>query len=312
MLLCSRCACRMLGRLSPTGRSLSKDTSQEVPTSFNDDLEENKTSVTILNEDKSMVFFERFGRYGFKLSTGIFVLGPVLAFPKSVFSWRVSGTGDIGPASLSVLQVLYPRPDIFLLGKGDPTANLDSSALNTWFRELRINWEILPTEEALTTFNFLNSEGRHVAGAFLPPSMRDMYKEDLQALEVDKRRRANYQLLESTGGHYRSELLDSPPQQPSERTFRDAAASSLDSLKRPSSAAFAEYQRRQRVAEEAGENYQTARAAQRAKAHAQLQTDRQRQVEEAKRRVEDEQEGLDGADGDGEARDDGRPGGQKK
>uniref|UniRef100_A0A1I8HS75 Transmembrane protein n=1 Tax=Macrostomum lignano TaxID=282301 RepID=A0A1I8HS75_9PLAT len=276
MLLCSRCACRMLGRLSPTGRSLSKDTSQEVPTSFNDDLEENKTSVTILNEDKSMVFFERFGRYGFKLSTGIFVLGPVLAFPKSVFSWRVSGTGDIGPASLSVLQVLYPRPDIFLLGKGDPTANLDSSALNTWF------------------------------------SMRDMYKEDLQALEVDKRRRANYQLLESTGGHYRSELLDSPPQQPSERTFRDAAASSLDSLKRPSSAAFTEYQRRQRVAEEAGENYQTARAAQRAKAHAQLQTDRQRQVEEAKRRVEDEQEGLDGADGDGEARDDGRPGGQKK
>ena len=32
-----------------------------------------------------------------------------------------------------------------------------------------ISVQLLPTEKAVSTFNFLNSERRNVAGAFLPP-----------------------------------------------------------------------------------------------------------------------------------------------
>ncbi|GBP57356.1 NADH dehydrogenase 1 alpha subcomplex assembly factor 3 [Eumeta japonica] len=36
-------------------------------------------------------------------------------------------------------------------------------------RALNLNIELLSTEHACSTFNFLNAEGRSVAGAFIPP-----------------------------------------------------------------------------------------------------------------------------------------------
>lgn len=35
--------------------------------------------------------------------------------------------------------------------------------------KMRTSFEILPTEHACTTFNFLNSEGRNVAAVLIPP-----------------------------------------------------------------------------------------------------------------------------------------------
>lgn len=43
----------------------------------------------------------------------------------------------------------------------------------------RLNLEVLPTEQACTTFNFLNSEGRYVAGALLPPQSLQTTDDDL-------------------------------------------------------------------------------------------------------------------------------------
>ena len=44
-------------------------------------------------------------------------------------------------------------------------------------RSKKINLEILPTERACATFNFLNAENRCVAGALIPP-VNIRYQED--------------------------------------------------------------------------------------------------------------------------------------
>lgn len=89
---------------------------------------------------------------------------------RSVLSWNVGDINDVNEASLSLFSVLEPKLDILVLGIGDKQENSSFyKNLVLISNKLRISFEILSTEHACTTFNFLNSEGRNAAAALIPP-----------------------------------------------------------------------------------------------------------------------------------------------
>ena len=47
--------------------------------------------------------------YGFVVNNNIKALGPIVIFPKTIFSWNVSGVEDINENSLKIFQLLDPR-----------------------------------------------------------------------------------------------------------------------------------------------------------------------------------------------------------
>ena len=60
--------------------------------------------------------------------------------------------------------------DVLVLGVGDSRDSLQvNSNILSFMAKYHISVEILPTEQACATFNFLNSERRGVAGALIPP-----------------------------------------------------------------------------------------------------------------------------------------------
>lgn len=71
---------------------------------------------------------------------------------------------------MSLFTVLEPKLDIIVLGVGDSVKDLElKKKIFPFMQKYKLNFEILPTEQACATFNFLNSEGRCVAGAMIPP-----------------------------------------------------------------------------------------------------------------------------------------------
>ncbi|KAF8792831.1 NADH dehydrogenase 1 alpha like protein [Argiope bruennichi] len=137
-----------------------------------------KTTVTILNrEHRHLIMFDSLTEMGFKLNNGIFVIGPVAAFPRTVLQWNVPSVEYITIESLSLFAVLEPKLDIFILGTGDHL-KLPSPEVMNFLKSKKIAVEVLPTEKACATFNFLNVEGRCIGGAFMPPENVNVYEED--------------------------------------------------------------------------------------------------------------------------------------
>ena len=56
----------------------------------NNQEESGKTVVRLINQDENLVMIDTFSTIGFRLNTGIQVLGPCALFPKSVLHWNVS------------------------------------------------------------------------------------------------------------------------------------------------------------------------------------------------------------------------------
>lgn len=131
---------------------------------------------------------DAFSQAGFRLNNGINVVGPMAIFPRTVLSWNVGALEEINEASLSLFAVLEPKIDILVLGVGDHKITPDfSRRMIEYMKKHRINVEVLSTEQACTTFNFLNHEGRVVAGALIPPKMINVYDDDLMIAQGDKR-----------------------------------------------------------------------------------------------------------------------------
>lgn len=101
--------------------------------------------------------------YGFRMIDGSFLYGPVALFPKTALSWRVLTPDDITPESLSLFTYLEPKIDILVIGAGDKK-NVDKvrQQVAPFLREHNIGLEIMDTEDAIPTFNFLNAEGRYI------------------------------------------------------------------------------------------------------------------------------------------------------
>lgn len=90
---------------------------------------------------------------------------------------------DINESALSLFFVLEPKLDLLIIGVGDKVDNYDFfKKLVPLSNKMRTPFEMLPTEHACATFNFLNSEGRHVAAALIPPKHFEVsIDDDLQS-----------------------------------------------------------------------------------------------------------------------------------
>ncbi|CAG0913247.1 unnamed protein product [Notodromas monacha] len=133
-----------------------------------------KTTVSILNrESDAGLMVDSYSQVGFELNSGVVVLGSMALFPRSVLSWNVWTPEDIRKETLSLFFMLAPKLDLLVFGVGDASnVRVCHSRIMEVMREHRVGAEILPTAEAVSTFNFLNAEGRSVAAALIPPTRR--------------------------------------------------------------------------------------------------------------------------------------------
>ncbi|XP_022900866.1 NADH dehydrogenase [ubiquinone] 1 alpha subcomplex assembly factor 3 [Onthophagus taurus] len=147
---------------------------------------EGKTSVNILNQEEGAnLMINGFSQAGFRLNNDLTVLGPIAIFPRTILAWNVSGIDDITEESLQLFTVLEPKLDILVIGVGD---KLDDLSFHRRFlpfmHKHKINLEILPTEQACSTFNFMSSEGRYVGGAMIPPTNISAPEDDVLASKM--------------------------------------------------------------------------------------------------------------------------------
>lgn len=102
-----------------------------------------------------------------------------------MFSWAVSNVEDITDESLSLFSLIEPKLDVVVLGIGDKRKDLTFyQKLLPFSRKHKLNLEILPTDQACSTFNFLTSEGRYVAGAFIPPQIIEATDDDIMRTKL--------------------------------------------------------------------------------------------------------------------------------
>jgi NADH dehydrogenase [ubiquinone] 1 alpha subcomplex assembly factor 3 len=144
------------------------------------DVNHMRTTVTILNEEHDEgIFVDSYSNLGFRLSNGIRVVGPCAVFPRTILHWNVKDVKDINEESLSLFAMLEPKIDILVLGVGE-RENMGKVNMDVikFLRANKINIELLPTDQALSTFNFLNAEKRFVAGAFIPPTYVDVNEDE--------------------------------------------------------------------------------------------------------------------------------------
>ncbi|CAH2056011.1 unnamed protein product, partial [Iphiclides podalirius] len=128
-----------------------------------------RTTVRVINQEQELgLMIDSYATYGFRLNNGVTVLGPMAIFPRTVLSWQVRGSFEVTDSSLRFFKILEPKIDLLVVG----LETNERSAVDIVFRAARansLNVEILPTESACSTFNFLNAEGRSLAGALIPP-----------------------------------------------------------------------------------------------------------------------------------------------
>uniref|UniRef100_A0A7E4WAH3 NADH dehydrogenase [ubiquinone] 1 alpha subcomplex assembly factor 3 n=1 Tax=Panagrellus redivivus TaxID=6233 RepID=A0A7E4WAH3_PANRE len=139
-----------------------------------------QSTVSFLSKDmndSNMIGIRGISSAGFRLYDNSFLYGPIAVFPKTVLSWRVLSPDEITPASLELFFLLQPKIDILVLGVGD-RKDLDSvrQRVMPFISKHKVGLEIMPTEDAIATFNFLNAEYRYVAAALFPP--RDLVVTD--------------------------------------------------------------------------------------------------------------------------------------
>lgn len=140
----------------------------------------------IVREDESHNYVLSYSNFGFRFSSGLGAIGPCALFPRLILHWNVWSAKDITPESLALFCMLEPKLDILIIGKGDAAAKVD----NKIYRHLKsknINVEILPTEQACATFNFLNIDRKAVAAALIPPTnIPDEMDESLSMLKLQE------------------------------------------------------------------------------------------------------------------------------
>merc|ERR1711915_261288 len=135
-----------------------------------------KTTVSILNEEYAGVvnLIDSFAVDGFRLNDNTKILGPCVVFPAHVLGWVVDGPEDITEESLSLFTVLDPKLDVLIIGYGSPNIvnkrNPVDPKVILAMRKKGVNVEVLTTENAISTYNYLVEEGRVVAAALIPPS----------------------------------------------------------------------------------------------------------------------------------------------
>ncbi|XP_022188383.2 NADH dehydrogenase [ubiquinone] 1 alpha subcomplex assembly factor 3 [Nilaparvata lugens] len=146
--------------------------------------EDQRTTVDVLNQPgRGPLMINTYSSHGFRLNNGLFAVGPVILFPSTVISWNVANDEDIHEESLSIFSKIEPKFDIVLVGLAGKVSESGEhmNRIQKIFHRLKINCEVMNTERACPTYNFLNVEGRNMAAALIPPLKVDISEDDLHA-----------------------------------------------------------------------------------------------------------------------------------
>jgi len=148
-----------------------------------------KTTVSILNENQDKILVDGYSRFGFILNNNMRVMGPMAVFPDAVLQWNIKETLAVDENAFVLFELLHPKPDIVFFGYGAKSDAIreNSSGKNqsqiqyikerskmiqrviVGMRNRKINVECLPTEDAISAYNYLVAEDRLVAATLIPP-----------------------------------------------------------------------------------------------------------------------------------------------
>ncbi|XP_020291836.1 NADH dehydrogenase [ubiquinone] 1 alpha subcomplex assembly factor 3 [Pseudomyrmex gracilis] len=130
-----------------------------------------KTTISFVSKEveASKIIVTGCNELGFTLNTGTKVIGPTMLFPRHAISWNIKSGKHINEASLSLLTVLEPRPDILIIGLDEKYDFAFLRHLRELVRKLDVSAEILDVHKACSVFNFLTEEGRYAIAALIPP-----------------------------------------------------------------------------------------------------------------------------------------------
>ncbi|CAD5225934.1 unnamed protein product [Bursaphelenchus xylophilus] len=130
-----------------------------------------ETRITYLSKEATddRIGIRGMSQTGFRMYDLNFLWGPIACFPTVAVSWKVKTPEEINEESLDMFFALRPKLDVLVLGVG-ARKNVDIVRKNVVkvAAKHRVGLELMVTEDAVTTFNFLNAEHRYVAGAFFP------------------------------------------------------------------------------------------------------------------------------------------------
>lgn len=154
-----------------------------------------KVRIDVLNKNQNMgLLINSYTQIGFRLNNGVLVMGSIAIFPRSVLSWQVTNYNEITEESLSLFTILEPKLEIIILGiETTPNDYSFKNKILSIMKKYKINIEILPTEKATSTFNYLNSESRYVAGAMIPPLHVDLFDK-----EYSREKQRKYSIYEAS------------------------------------------------------------------------------------------------------------------
>lgn len=94
------------------------------------------------------------------------VEGSVIAVGDLWLRWKPRLFLEITMESLVLVDIVKPVPDILVIGCGDRMRQVDPGLMRC-LEDRFLGVEALDTNNAVSTFNILNAEGRSVVGAFL-------------------------------------------------------------------------------------------------------------------------------------------------
>ncbi|XP_078442168.1 uncharacterized protein LOC144711905 [Wolffia australiana] len=110
--------------------------------------------------------FQKYTDTGFTVN-GIDYEGSLLIVGNVVTSWSPKSFSEITSASLSMLKLIRPVPEILILGCGRHIQPVSPDLLQ-FIRSAGMKLETIDSRNAVSTYNILNEEGRVVAAAVLP------------------------------------------------------------------------------------------------------------------------------------------------
>lgn len=81
------------------------------------------------------------------------VIGPIIVFPRTVFSWHIESVEKVNSDSLMIFEMVQPRVDTLIIGtgEGETTSHIGKNILEIAHKH-KINVEVLSTQ--LVGFSF--------------------------------------------------------------------------------------------------------------------------------------------------------------
>ncbi|KAI0987665.1 hypothetical protein GJ496_006773 [Pomphorhynchus laevis] len=138
---------------------------------------------TIRGDILERLFITGLREHGFIVNRNLKIYGPLICFTSRFLHWNVASPQAINSDSLFLLSLLYPKPDVFILGMGVVAHNEHDRQLREYLHNTNISYEILSTDLAIHAFNTINAENRFVVGAFFPlDSVRHLEAKSKQEL----------------------------------------------------------------------------------------------------------------------------------